>query len=153
MLLHLWWGWLLHLWLNVITFMVGSVITFMVKCYYIYGGYYIWSLLHLWVIHTCHRLAPGVDPRADQGDMSGNSRGWNGFFAPGQGEIQEIVSESVNWGREFATLLNHGQQPRGYHGNIYRLHRGRKRRKAISRSLERVGRGESGSWERFGSRA
>ena len=54
---------------------------------------------------TCHRLAPRVDPRAYQGDMLGNTRGWNGFFAPGKGEIQEIVSESMNWGGVFCNIV------------------------------------------------
>ena len=45
--------------------------------------------------NTCPR---GWLLRVSQGDMSGDIRGWNGFFAPEQGEIQECVSESMNWG-------------------------------------------------------
>ena len=56
-------------------------------------------------------------PRAYQGDMSGNSRGWNGFFAPGQGETQEIVSESMNWGGEIHNIVESWMATMG----IYRL--------------------------------
>ena len=34
-----------------------------------------------------------------QGDMPANTRGWDGFFATGLGDLQAIVSESMNWGR------------------------------------------------------
>ena len=47
---------------------------------------------------TCHRLAPGVGPRANQGDMSGNTRGWIGFSAPGEGKIRDIVLSSKKRG-------------------------------------------------------
>ena len=47
---------------------------------------------------TCHRLAPGVGPRANQGNMSGNTRGWIDFSAPGQGKIRDIVLSSKERG-------------------------------------------------------
>ena len=48
---------------------------------------------------TCHRLAPGVGPRDNQGDISGNARRWIRFSAPGWGTIREIFSRSKERGR------------------------------------------------------
>ena len=51
----------------------------------------VWFTLSSFNLCTCHRLAPGVGPRANQGDMSGNTRRWIGFSAPGEGKLRNIV--------------------------------------------------------------
>ena len=61
-------------------------------------------------------------PRGDhwfcQGDIIRNT-GDGVFFATGQWEIQEIVLKSMNGVGGFTMIFNRGQQPQGYHGNIF----------------------------------
>ena len=69
------------------------------------------------VLCTCHRLAPGVGPRANQGDMSGNTRRWIGFSVPGEGKIRDIVlsSKKKGWGNsKFCKIAATTGIPRGF---------------------------------------
>ena len=45
--------------------------------------------------------------------MVGITRGWNGFFVPVLGEIQEIVSESINWGWVIRNIVKLWMEPWG----------------------------------------
>ena len=55
--------------------------------------------------------------------MSGNTRGWIGFSAPGEGTIRDIVlnSKKRGWGNsKFCKIAATTEIPRGYHGDFYR---------------------------------
>ena len=77
-----------------------------------------------WVVVIMHGTLmhmPSACPRGWslglQGGMLGIQGDWDLFVAP---ENQEIVPEPMNWGGGIAaTLLDHGRQPRRYHGNIF----------------------------------
>ena len=61
---------------------------------------------------TCHRLAPGVGPRANQGNMSGN-KGMNWLLCPWAGENSRhcFEFEGKGWGNSKfykITDANHG---------------------------------------------
>ena len=51
-----------------------------------------------WWNDTRHQRAPRVNPQACQGDIPVNTRGLNGFFGPGQGEIQKSFQNQLGWG-------------------------------------------------------
>ena len=72
------------------------------------------SNMILWFNFMHMSLAcPREDPQANQGNMSGNTGGWIGFSAPGEGKIHDIVlsSKGRGWGNcKFCKIVgsNHG---------------------------------------------
>ena len=61
------------------------------------------------------------EPRANQGNMSGNTRGYIGFSAPGEGKTHDIVlvrrEEGGRWNCKFCKIAD------GKHGDIMGIYR------------------------------
>ena len=92
-----------------------------------------WALLtRLAVLHMSSACPRGW-PQVYQGDTvcQGIQRDGMGSLPLGRGKFKGLFQNQWIGVGEFATLLNHGRQPRGYHRNIYHLHGGRKRSQAM----------------------
>ena len=69
-------------------------------------------------ICTCHKLAPGVGPWANQGKNGGFSRGWVGLSALSEGKIQDVILGLNEVAGEIEIFLNFGRQLCEHHENL-----------------------------------
>ena len=58
---------------------------------------------------TCHRLPPGVGPRANQGNMSGNTKDGLDSLPLGRGKFARCFQMRRKGVGEYEILQNHGQ--------------------------------------------